>query len=189
MAEEQDTNTTTTSDTTSFLSTGLTSFSRLRYPALLQEVENINQDYSVGISKVGVHEAATSSGDTTVDIDLPRIVVIGDESAGKSSTLERIAMADVLPRNTGICTRQPIVLKLRHDPDVDHRSPKLKLTIPGEGNTPKEVFHGLTCAGVREKIRQHMLNIARNSGMVIAKEIVVESNCDRYEYLLRDRYL
>ena len=50
---------------------------------------------------------------------LARIVVIGDESAGKSSTLERIAMSAVLPRSAGICTRMPVVLKLRHDPAIE----------------------------------------------------------------------
>mgnify|MGYP006287610819 CR=1 FL=1 len=38
------------------------------------------------------------------DLKLPRFIVIGDENSGKSSTLERIAMVDVFPRNHKICT-------------------------------------------------------------------------------------
>ena len=49
---------------------------------------------------------------------LPRIIVIGNESSGKSSTLERIAGQPVLPCDTGICTRAPVVLELKYDPTV-----------------------------------------------------------------------
>lgn len=49
---------------------------------------------------------------------LPRIIVIGNESSGKSSTLERIAGQPVLPCDTGICTRAPVVLELKYDPEA-----------------------------------------------------------------------
>ena len=49
---------------------------------------------------------------------LPRIIVIGNESSGKSSTLERIAGQPVLPCDTGICTRAPVVLELKYDPTL-----------------------------------------------------------------------
>ncbi|KAH0785467.1 Dynamin central region family protein [Histomonas meleagridis] len=47
-------------------------------------------------------------------IDLPQIVVVGCQSAGKSSVLEAIVQKDFLPRNAGICTRRPLVLQLVH---------------------------------------------------------------------------
>jgi len=47
---------------------------------------------------------------------LPRIIVIGNESSGKSSTLDRIAGQPVLPCADGICTRAPVVLELKYDP-------------------------------------------------------------------------
>ena len=50
------------------------------------------------------------------ELVLPRVVVIGNESSGKSSTLERIAGQPVLPCDTGICTRAQVVLELRYDP-------------------------------------------------------------------------
>jgi GTP-binding protein EngB required for normal cell division len=45
-------------------------------------------------------------------IDLPQIVVIGSQSAGKSSVLENIVGRDFLPRGSGIVTRRPLLLQL-----------------------------------------------------------------------------
>ncbi|KAI8055102.1 putative dynamin-like GTPase Dnm1 [Syncephalis plumigaleata] len=45
-------------------------------------------------------------------IDLPQIVVVGSQSAGKSSVLENIVGRDFLPRGSGIVTRRPLVLQL-----------------------------------------------------------------------------
>jgi GTPase SAR1 family protein len=45
---------------------------------------------------------------------VPRIVCIGEESSGKSSTLERIAEMSFFPTDRHLCTRMPIELKLRH---------------------------------------------------------------------------
>nr|XP_055035707.1 interferon-induced GTP-binding protein Mx3-like [Misgurnus anguillicaudatus] len=46
------------------------------------------------------------------DLALPTIVVIGDQSSGKSSVLEALSGV-ALPRGTGIVTRCPLELKLR----------------------------------------------------------------------------
>ncbi|CAH0019372.1 unnamed protein product [Clonostachys rhizophaga] len=45
-------------------------------------------------------------------LDLPQIVVVGSQSAGKSSVLENIVGRDFLPRGSGICTRRPLILQL-----------------------------------------------------------------------------
>lgn len=47
-------------------------------------------------------------------VDLPQIVVVGCQSAGKSSVLEAIVQKDFLPRGAGICTRRPLILQLIH---------------------------------------------------------------------------
>ncbi|TNY17892.1 Dynamin central region-domain-containing protein [Rhodotorula diobovata] len=49
-------------------------------------------------------------------VDLPQIVVVGSQSAGKSSVLETIVGRDFLPRGQGIVTRRPLVLQLVHTP-------------------------------------------------------------------------
>nr|XP_022300336.1 dynamin-1-like protein [Crassostrea virginica] len=47
-------------------------------------------------------------------INLPQIVVLGNQSSGKSSVLESLVGRDFLPRGTGIVTRRPLVLQLIH---------------------------------------------------------------------------
>ncbi|KAG8903486.1 hypothetical protein FRB99_003229 [Tulasnella sp. 403] len=50
------------------------------------------------------------------DIDLPRIAVIGNQSAGKSSLVEALSGITV-PRSSGTCTRCPMECRLTHTPD------------------------------------------------------------------------
>ncbi|GAB5365648.1 hypothetical protein AAMO2058_001076000 [Amorphochlora amoebiformis] len=45
-------------------------------------------------------------------VDLPQLVVVGSQSAGKSSVLEKIVGRDFLPRGNTIVTRRPLVLQL-----------------------------------------------------------------------------
>lgn len=45
-------------------------------------------------------------------IQLPTIVVVGDQSSGKSSVLESLAGIS-LPRGQGICTRVPLIMRLQ----------------------------------------------------------------------------
>eukprot|EP01061_Rhynchopus_euleeides_P047641 TRINITY_DN9676_c0_g1_i1.p1 TRINITY_DN9676_c0_g1~~TRINITY_DN9676_c0_g1_i1.p1 ORF type:complete len:739 (+),score=252.62 TRINITY_DN9676_c0_g1_i1:258-2219(+) len=48
------------------------------------------------------------------ELNLPQIVVVGAQSTGKSSVLENIVGKDFLPRGSGIVTRRPLVLQMRH---------------------------------------------------------------------------
>ncbi|KAJ7968793.1 Dynamin-related protein 4C [Quillaja saponaria] len=52
---------------------------------------------------------------TKEGIPLPTIVVVGDQSSGKSSVLESLAGIS-LPRGQGICTRVPLVMRLQNHP-------------------------------------------------------------------------
>ena len=52
---------------------------------------------------------------TREGIELPTIVVVGDQSSGKSSVLESLAGIN-LPRGQGICTRVPLIMRLQHQP-------------------------------------------------------------------------
>lgn len=49
----------------------------------------------------------------------PSQVVVGSQSAGKSSVLENIVGRDFLPRGSGIVTRRPLILQLINVPDDD----------------------------------------------------------------------
>jgi hypothetical protein len=49
----------------------------------------------------------------------PQIVVVGEESSGKSSVLERLMMTPLLPRDEHICTRLPIHVRLRRSDQAE----------------------------------------------------------------------
>eukprot|EP00768_Dysnectes_brevis_P008779 gnl/Dysnectes_brevis/821_a906_3671.p1 GENE.gnl/Dysnectes_brevis/821_a906_3671~~gnl/Dysnectes_brevis/821_a906_3671.p1 ORF type:complete len:717 (+),score=271.75 gnl/Dysnectes_brevis/821_a906_3671:39-2153(+) len=68
----------------------------------------INQLQDV-FSAIGTDKAA---------IDLPQIVVVGSQSAGKSSVLESVCHRDFLPRGNGIVTRRPLILQLHQLPQT-----------------------------------------------------------------------
>ncbi|KAI9127139.1 hypothetical protein K1719_001698 [Acacia pycnantha] len=52
---------------------------------------------------------------TKEGIQIPSIVVLGDQSSGKSSVMESLAGIS-LPRGQGICTRVPLIMRLQHHP-------------------------------------------------------------------------
>eukprot|EP00116_Pleurobrachia_bachei_P019138 sb/3479400/ len=59
-----------------------------------------------------LQDVFTRAGISTSEIDLPQIVVVGSQSAGKSSVLESIARLNFLPRGGGIVTRRPLILQM-----------------------------------------------------------------------------
>lgn len=64
-------------------------------------------------------------------IQLPTIVVVGDQSSGKSSVLESLASI-TLPRGQGMCTRVPLVMRLQH-----HSSSQPKLSLEYNGKVER----------------------------------------------------
>lgn len=56
--------------------------------------------------------AKTNLGETSACLKLPKIVVVGGQSSGKSSLLNSIISFDILPTNTNLCTRTPIDIRL-----------------------------------------------------------------------------
>ncbi|KAJ3691132.1 hypothetical protein LUZ61_020296 [Rhynchospora tenuis] len=69
---------------------------------------------------------------TQEGIQLPTIVVVGDQSSGKSSVLESLAGIS-LPRGQGICTRVPLIMRLQGDSDITEPSLHLEYgnkTVP-----------------------------------------------------------
>ncbi|KAJ1426184.1 P-loop containing nucleoside triphosphate hydrolase [Sesbania bispinosa] len=61
-------------------------------------------------------------------IQLPTIVVVGDQSSGKSSVLESLAGIS-LPRRQGICTRVPLIMRLQNHPLPKPELPELCWSI------------------------------------------------------------
>ncbi|KAK6945672.1 Dynamin stalk domain [Dillenia turbinata] len=64
-------------------------------------------------------------------IQLPTIVVVGDQSSGKSSVLESLAGIS-LPRGQGICTRVPLIMRLQN-----HSVSETELSLEFNGKTLK----------------------------------------------------
>jgi len=54
------------------------------------------------------------SDNTEKDYQLPKVIVIGTESSGKSSLLERITKCQLFPRDGKLCTKCPIKVKLEN---------------------------------------------------------------------------
>ncbi|KAJ1523237.1 hypothetical protein ONE63_001119 [Megalurothrips usitatus] len=69
-------------------------------------------------------------------IALPQIVVVGSQSAGKSSVLESLVQRSFLPRGTGIVTRCPLILQLLHCPANDVRRKVTLVDLPGMTQVP-----------------------------------------------------
>lgn len=53
----------------------------------------------------------------TGKIQLPQIVVLGNQSSGKSTLLESIIGEEFLPKGIGIVTRRPTIIQLFHQKD------------------------------------------------------------------------
>nr|XP_043628834.1 dynamin-related protein 4C-like [Erigeron canadensis] len=74
---------------------------------------------------------------TQEGIPLPTIVVVGDQSSGKSSVLESLAGIS-LPRGQDICTRVPLIMRLQHHPDpvpefvLEYQNESVKITEEGK---------------------------------------------------------
>ncbi|GAA5980399.1 hypothetical protein JCM11641_001791 [Rhodosporidiobolus odoratus] len=101
---------------------------------------------------------STVGGET---VDLPQIVVVGSQSAGKSSVLETIVGRDFLPRGQGIVTRRPLVLQLVHTPSTRPAGEEA-----GEGSSEEcgEFLHldkrFFDFAEIRKEIENETLRVA-----------------------------
>ncbi len=110
----------------------------------------------------------TTGEDLALRYSVPRIVCIGEESSGKSSTLERVAMMKVFPSDERLCTRVPIELRLRYrDPEsLEERFREHGYVImrmaPGVGsNMPEDVSSAMSPDEVPGQIRQWMEDLVR----------------------------
>jgi hypothetical protein len=112
----------------------------------------------------------------------PRVVVMGDERSGKSSTIERITQVDIFTRShleNVPCTRMPTLLRLRNKRETapgmaesSPQSPKLTLTIPQCFRRDNTVYNAaiaceacsVTIEEVRYKVAQQMAAVRHESG-------------------------
>uniref|UniRef100_A0A8C2NID5 Dynamin-like GTPase OPA1, mitochondrial n=1 Tax=Capra hircus TaxID=9925 RepID=A0A8C2NID5_CAPHI len=101
---------------------------QLKYQRILERLEKENKElrklkslidmYSEVLDVLSDYDASYNTQD-----HLPRVVVVGDQSAGKTSVLEMIAQARIFPRGSGeMMTRSPVKLAaLRHEIELRMR--------------------------------------------------------------------
>ncbi|CAE7563208.1 MX2 [Symbiodinium sp. CCMP2456] len=110
-----------------------------------------------------------------------RMIVVGDESAGKSTILEMLAMLPIFPRKRRFCTRLATHLRLRRNPDVCRTTLSVYTVTPqgdeleGEAMVvPKENGHLF----VQEKMDQLVSELSKGeegagSGGIVTRKIIV----------------
>ncbi|CAN4081214.1 unnamed protein product [Withania somnifera] len=100
-------------------------------------------------------------------IQLPTIVVVGDQSSGKSSVLESLAGIS-LPRGQGICTRVPLVMRLQNDPNIT--APNLHLEYNNKSINVDEVGIADAIILATDEIAGHGKGISNNPLTLVVKK-------------------
>ncbi|KAL3742167.1 hypothetical protein ACJRO7_017622 [Eucalyptus globulus] len=100
-------------------------------------------------------------------IPLPTIVVVGDQSSGKSSVLESLAGIN-LPRGQGICTRVPLIMRLQDNPHADR--PELYLEFNGKVVHTKEDNISVAINDATDEIAGHGKGISNAPLTLVVKK-------------------
>ena len=87
----------------------------------------------------------------------PVVMVLGNESSGKSSVLDRLAMMPLLPRGEETCTRMLIMLRMRHSDTP--RLPLLRVIDLQSGVMLRQ--QTLTLVGGEVDVREQMNAVIR----------------------------
>lgn len=104
-------------------------------------------------------KARENLGDKIPEVSIPTIVVVGDQSSGKSSVLESISQVN-LPKGNRLVTSTPLVLKLRMRLDGD----KDYATVRSE-EQPKEESKLIEDLGtIEEQIRTISADLTAKHG-------------------------
>ena len=82
-------------------------------PLMQGGLQQMAQEIRPELDKIDRVKHVLDKGTYKVDFNLPIIVVIGDQSSGKSSVLESISRIS-LPKGEGMVTRCPLIMQLRN---------------------------------------------------------------------------
>eukprot|EP00759_Apiculatamorpha_spiralis_P047522 PhF_6_TR43152/c1_g1_i2/m.66061 len=115
-------------------------------------------------------------------LDIPKVIVLGNESHGKSTLLERLIGYPVFPRDRLLCTKMPLRVMLRRGPmalswvGLRDRS----LTITGKQYVPLSLVSSVVKSIMDEAVR------VRNKDVIDDVEVVISiqlPNCPNLEVL------
>ena len=111
-----------------------------------------------------------------VEFQLPRVIVLGGKSAGKSSLLENITKCPIFPRNTALCTKMPLRLQLTKV--SSEAECKVSIVWQGNSNTLQS----------KDDILAEVSRIMDTVDTIVADELVVQI-CQVRSRLSRDLLL
>ncbi|KDQ21433.1 hypothetical protein BOTBODRAFT_98847 [Botryobasidium botryosum FD-172 SS1] len=109
------------------------------------------------------------------DVDLPRIAVIGNQSAGKSSLVEAISGITV-PRDSGTCTRCPMECRLATSSDPWYCQVSLRFEYDEFGKPLKDVREILFGPGLSEHEKDRVELVLRRAQTAILNPHVPHTN-------------
>ncbi|KAK9168318.1 hypothetical protein Syun_000458 [Stephania yunnanensis] len=101
-------------------------------------------------------------------IKLPTIVVVGDQSSGKSSVLESLAGIS-LPRGQGICTRVPLIMRLQGS-HYYSSEPQLHLEYQGKTVQTSEEEVSIAINAATEEIAGKQKGVSDNPITLVVKK-------------------
>ena len=109
------------------------------------------------------------------NLQLPQIVVIGDQSSGKSSVLESLTGIK-FPVNSGICTRCPIIVNCKNDKQIKEN----QFTINGKKvqieNLSKEILEIQDKNLITYKLKKNYYNLSDDENLSTDEEETKISN-------------
>jgi GTP-binding protein EngB required for normal cell division len=100
----------------------------------------------------------------------PKIIVVGNESHGKSTLLERIVGLPLFPKDKGICTRCVIRVHLRRCTTAEPTIAEVSLLSPVAGHTFQRIA---ALDNIREKIQEAMQVLVENDAK---KRVIIDDN-------------
>ena len=96
---------------------------------------------------------------TAEGISVPGVVVVGAQSAGKSSVLESLSGIQ-LPRGATITTRVPLLLRLENDPSMQPGEIRARISKTAEMSQGEDI----SVDSIADKVSQYTMELAGGGG-------------------------